>query len=60
LVNGDIDALNDYCQQAFGDGVGIGNTEYPVISPETALPAWDDRFAGDVALQVTGTLQSTD
>jgi hypothetical protein len=56
LVYGDIDELNAYCRQAFGDDIEIGNTEYRVNPSASMTDEWDSRFIGDVALQVTCTL----
>ena len=59
LVNGDIDALNDYCQQAFGPELEIRHTEFRVVgNSDDQDEHWDDRFSGDVSLQVTCTLHS--
>jgi hypothetical protein len=60
VLNGTVDALNDYCQQAFGDQVEIANTEYRVIVQESNANDWNERFAGDVALQVSCTLHAVD
>lgn len=59
LVSRDIDGLNEYCQQAFGDGLDINDTEFRVVPGETdGASGWNRRFTGDVTLQVTCTVHS--
>jgi hypothetical protein len=60
LVNGDIDELNAYCLQAFETSTceDIIGTEFRVIGAQDESDSWDERFQGDVALQVTCTLHS--
>lgn len=59
LVNGDIDVLNAHCQTAFGPRVEIADTEFRVVSYSDDQDVhWDDRFSGNVSLQVTCTLHS--
>lgn len=55
LVNGDIDELNDYCMEAFASSscTDISDTEFRAIGARDDNDDWDDRFQGDVALQVT-------
>jgi hypothetical protein len=60
LVRGSIDELNAYCQEAFGDRAELSHTEFRVIPAEPEDTNWGDRFQGDVALQVTGTLSPVD
>jgi hypothetical protein len=56
LVRGDIDELNSYCGVAFGDDYEIANTEFRVVPAPEFSEDFDDRFTGDVALQVTCTI----
>jgi hypothetical protein len=58
LVYEGIDGLNKYCMEAFESSTctDISNTEFRVIDGQDENDDWDDRFQGDVALQVTCTL----
>lgn len=55
LVYGNIDELHDYCMEAFASSrcTDISDTEFRVIGGQDDNDSWDERFQGDVALQVT-------
>lgn len=58
MLNGGVDGLHDYCQQAF-TGAYMTDTEFRAVpSEDVSLESWDERFDGDVALQVTCRLAS--
>jgi len=61
LVHGDIDSLVAYCEQAFKSipDVELISAEFRTVPNDTAAgDDWDERFQGDVAIQVTGALVS--
>lgn len=60
MVNGGVDGLHDYCEQAFTEA-SMTDTEFRAVpSDDISLGSWDERFNGDVAVQVTCRLVSDD
>lgn len=60
LVHGGADGLAEYCQQAFGEFAEMSDTEFRAVPAASASDSWDERFDGDVAIQVTCSLHSPD
>jgi hypothetical protein len=62
LVCSDVDGLRDYCEQAFASktGVEMSHTEFRVIPGDGPSDSWNERFDGDVILQVTCMLCGND
>lgn len=55
MVNGDIDALNRYVDEAFGGDAEVGDTEFRAVGAREN-ENFDERFTGDLVIQVTGRL----
>lgn len=56
LVNGDIDALNEYAEQAFEGKALLLNSEFRAVGEAVDNEDFSDRFVGDITLQVTASL----
>lgn len=60
LVHGGVDELVEYCQQAFAEFAEMSDTEFRAVPAASSSDSWDERFDGDVAIQVTCRLLSND